>query len=479
MTHRFLFAGILVVGAALRLWGLGSESLWHDEAWTWYLVHDSLGDLLHRLIRSDAHPPLYFLLLWPWVKLGDSETLLRLPSALLGIASLPLLYRLGRSLAGAREGLVAMALLAVSPFHVMYSQEARSYSLLFFLCLLSLNLLVAVRRRPGDRHRWAALAAVTAAIVYTESLGVFFIIGEIVIAAARGRVWGRGASPPSFRAFPPFPKTFRKPTTGHGVAIPKPVPAVLGWNSAGYRLSARDHGGDGDSGSPALAILVLAAALPAIGVVVLGLGAPRLTRRPELAAWVWATILPVLSMGAAGFFISIFCARGLIYVLAPLLALAAVGATSIPGLPGRLAIAGTCRALHARLHPRRVPQEDWRAAARFLRDNVGNLGSSTRFLDVNSLLLATAVRSSPAGQGPSARGKGTRSFLVWVARRAYPQRLILPGSWPGRSWSGSGTSGDLAGQGRIAGPPGLKSRAAVAVAGRRPSTSAGESERRA
>jgi mannosyltransferase len=456
VTHRFLFAGILVVGALLRLSGLGRESLWQDESWTWYLVHDSLGDLLHRLILSDAHPPLYFLLLWPWVKLGDSETLLRLPSALLGIASLPLLYRLGRSLAGAREGLVAMAFLAVSPFHVMYSQEARSYSLLFFLCLLSLDLLVAVRERPGDRRRWAALAVVTAAIIYTEYLGVFFILGEMALALAwgqRDRGFSRGcllASAAAFALFIPWiPTAFGHVThVGQGFWLPKPVPAVLGMELS--RMIVYPHGVTAtieSAGSPGLAIGVLAAALPAIGMVALGLGAARLSRRPELAPWVWATIVPILTMGVTGFFISIFCARGLIYVLAPLLALAAVGATALPGWTGRLSIAAglLCAlpglaSIHGSLH-----KENWRAAAGFLRLHVapGELVIVDEgFLDVNLRYYwrdrgtIEVLPVEGAIEEVVARARG--NSRVWVARRVYPERTdpprVLAGTSLERLW---------------------------------------------
>ncbi|HXX93941.1 MAG TPA: glycosyltransferase family 39 protein, partial [Planctomycetota bacterium] len=316
MTHRLLFSGILVLGAVLRLRGLGDESLWHDEAWTWYLVRDSFGDLFGRLIHQDAHPPLYFLLLHPWVKVaGDSEILLRLPSALLGVASLPLLYRLGRFLSGPREGLVAMALLAVAPFHVLYSQEARSYALLFYLCLLSLDLLAAVHREPTCRARWIALAAVTAAIVYTEYLGVFFILGELALAAA----WSRGDRPFARRCLaaagaalvlylPWVPFAYGHVTqVGRGFWLPKPVPAVLAMELS--RMLVYPHGITAameSAGSVAGAIGVAAAAGPAIGIAILGLGAARWTRRPELRPWVWATLLPGLSMSAAGFAISIF-----------------------------------------------------------------------------------------------------------------------------------------------------------------------------
>ncbi len=456
MSPRFLFFGILVAGAALRLWGLGRESLWHDEAWSWYLVHDSIGDLFRRLAREDAHPPLYFLLLWPWAKLGDTEAMLRLPSALLGIASLPLVYRLGRTLAGVREGLVAMAFLAVSPFHVRYSQEARSYALLFFLCLLSLDLLVALRRSPRDRRLWIAMAAVTAAIVYTEYLGVFFILGEIALVVA----WGRGdrafamrcltAAAASCVLFLPWaPAAWGHVSqVGGGFWLPKPVPAVLGMEFS--RMLVYPHGITatmGTAGSLPGALLALCAAVPAVGTLALGLGASRLARQSELAPWAWATTLPVLLMIAAGFFIPIFCARGLIFVLGPLLALAAVGATALPRTAGRIAIAAVLlsavpglASIHGAVH-----KEDWRAAVGFLRERAapGDLVLVHEgFLGVNLRYYwrdRGTVEVVEVDQGlDEAATMARRHEHTWLVRRAYPARTdppkFLEGTFLGRLW---------------------------------------------
>ena len=456
MTHRFLFVGTLAAGAALRLWGLGRESLWHDESWTWYLVHDSLGDLFRRLVREDAHPPLYFVLLWPWAKLGDSEAMLRLPSALLGIASLPLAYRLARSLAGVREGLVAMAFLAVSPFHVRYSQEARSYALLFFLCLLSLILLIELRRSPRDRRLWAAMAAVTAAVVYTEYLGLFFILGEIALVVA----WGRGDRPFAARCFkaaaaafvlflPWAPAAWGHVTqVGDGFWLPKPVPAVMGMEFS--RLFVYPHGITATmeiAGNLFGALLALAAAVPAIGTLALALGAPRLARRSELVPWAWAAALPPLLQVVAGCFISIFCARGLIFVLAPLLALAAVGATSLPRALGRIGVAAVLlsalpglASIHGALQ-----KEDWRAATAFLKERAapGDLVLVHEgFLDVNLRYYwrdRGSVRVAAVGDDPAEAA--TRARLqpqVWLVRRAYPERTdppkFLEGTFLSRLW---------------------------------------------
>ena len=178
-TLAFL-AALGVVGAALRMWNLGAESLWQDEAWTWGLAQGNPKDLIFRLARFDAHPPLYYFLVQCWGQLSMSDAWIRMLSAVLGTASIPALYRLASGLGGPRAGLIAASLLTLSPYHVYYSREARSYALLFLLCLVSLDLLLRLAAAPCRKH-WIVFAALTTAIPLTHYMGVFFIAGEVVL----------------------------------------------------------------------------------------------------------------------------------------------------------------------------------------------------------------------------------------------------------------------------------------------------------
>ena len=75
-------------------------------------------------------------LAWLWVQaFGTGEVGLRLFSAVAGVATVPVVYAVGRTLASRRIGLVAAALAATSPYLVFYSQEARSYALFALLNL--------------------------------------------------------------------------------------------------------------------------------------------------------------------------------------------------------------------------------------------------------------------------------------------------------------------------------------------------------
>jgi 4-amino-4-deoxy-L-arabinose transferase-like glycosyltransferase len=113
-----------------------------------------------------------------WVDgLGDSEIAARLPSALFGIAAVAAAIALGRALSGAREGIVAGAMMALSGFQVYYSQEARPYALLVLASLLSCLAFVRMKRAGGWRGP-AFYVSATAMLLWTHLYGVFVILAQ-------------------------------------------------------------------------------------------------------------------------------------------------------------------------------------------------------------------------------------------------------------------------------------------------------------
>jgi mannosyltransferase len=129
--RHFIPAAIATVGvgAMLRLIGITHQSLWLDEAFSAYVAAHRFPEILTFVSSSDAHPPLYYLLLHVWLILGPSVLAMRLLSAIASIASLLPMYWLGRRLANQRVALLATILMSFSAFQVWYAQEVRMYAL--------------------------------------------------------------------------------------------------------------------------------------------------------------------------------------------------------------------------------------------------------------------------------------------------------------------------------------------------------------
>lgn len=136
LLERLAIFTIIALGFALRLHGLGRESLWYDELLQLDIAQDSLTSILPQLPRHSAVPLDYFISHF-WILGGRSETWVRLPAALLGALTLPWLYLLGRRLLDGQSSLVFTAMLAISPIHIRYSQEVRPYALLILGLVLA------------------------------------------------------------------------------------------------------------------------------------------------------------------------------------------------------------------------------------------------------------------------------------------------------------------------------------------------------
>jgi 4-amino-4-deoxy-L-arabinose transferase-like glycosyltransferase len=175
----WLLAFLALVALTLRVYKLDGQSLWYDEGFSVYLARMDPAEIVART-ATDIQPPLYYLLLHGWIQLlGDGEAAVRSLSVLWGVLAVPLIYGLALELFHSRlAGLLAAFLLAVSPLHLWYGQEARMYTLLTFLCLLSSTLLLlAMRARAwaGVGGLWLAYALVNIAALYTHYFAFFVL----------------------------------------------------------------------------------------------------------------------------------------------------------------------------------------------------------------------------------------------------------------------------------------------------------------
>ena len=150
-VELLLLLAILILAAVLRAYHLDYKSLWLDEVT--YVRSAQLGPLFGPYgFASISHPPGYLFLMRLMGSLGREEWLLRLPAMLASVAGVAALWLLGRTLLGRAIGLVAAFLLALSPLHVDYAQEAHSYALFGTLSILLLWSLARAARRelqPG------------------------------------------------------------------------------------------------------------------------------------------------------------------------------------------------------------------------------------------------------------------------------------------------------------------------------------------
>lgn len=223
--------GILLLGAALRFYRLGDWSLWFDEALT-------ISDALHTDHWSFHYRPLNYMVTKVALEaLGSNEFAARLVPCLLGIATIALTYWLVRSLLGHRQGLLAALFLALSPWHIYWSQNARHYSLVMFT--VSLLCLVLYRGFETNRKALIVMALFLSAVVYiSHPLGVFVVPGVVAYLVIVKWLW------------PGLPAGY----SWRNILIFSLPPALMGllmlsqWRLmyVRYELTRAMRGGDGD-----------------------------------------------------------------------------------------------------------------------------------------------------------------------------------------------------------------------------------------
>ncbi|HEX2979055.1 MAG TPA: glycosyltransferase family 39 protein [Anaerolineaceae bacterium] len=181
LQPTFWLSLILLLGFSLRLIELGHDSLWNDEVGVALAARaGSFSEMLRAAHNHVMAMPLDYAIVWLFARLNTSETFLRLPAAIWGSLSIVVAYGFFSRLSGRRVGLLSALLLALSPFHVQYSQELRFYaSLVFFFLAASWALFKAIDE-PSPAH-WLIFTLVAV-------LGLFFHI-YVLLVLVSGVVW--------------------------------------------------------------------------------------------------------------------------------------------------------------------------------------------------------------------------------------------------------------------------------------------------
>ena len=182
LVARLVVGSLVVVALVLRLSAF-RQSFFGDELFTYEIATRGPLHAVLDGVRSslEISPPLYFIVAWGFGKLGDPFVWLRVPSLLAGVATVPLIYLLGARTVGRSAAFVGAAMFAISPLAVFYATEARAYSWMTLLVVLStLSLLRAVETPHWGW--WMALALFDAGAMLSHYTSIFIIATQALWA---------------------------------------------------------------------------------------------------------------------------------------------------------------------------------------------------------------------------------------------------------------------------------------------------------
>ncbi len=173
---------IMVLGLLLRLYHLDRESLWTDESFSvQHAGKSTISEVISGVKETEAAPVGYYIILYGWIKLfGDSATSVRFPSVLFGLLAILILFLLVRKKYDVGTALVASFFLSTSMLQVLYSQEARIYSLFTLLVLSNAYFFMEIIRREKSGKKtaaWYGLYGLSLlASLYTNYLGLAVMV---------------------------------------------------------------------------------------------------------------------------------------------------------------------------------------------------------------------------------------------------------------------------------------------------------------
>ncbi len=173
---------LLFLGGILRFYNLGAKGLWGDEIWT---AQWSQGTLAHIWTSLTSIPdmPLMYALVHVSTYFGSSEFWVRLPSALFGVAGLAIFYLLAKLTLGRLTALVALGLLAFSPIHIWYSQDARYYTQLGTLGTASIYFFYSfLTTKKSPLVSWFGFLLTTVAALYTHLFAGWIVLAQGMFA---------------------------------------------------------------------------------------------------------------------------------------------------------------------------------------------------------------------------------------------------------------------------------------------------------
>lgn len=168
---------VILLAFAVRLQNLSGDSFWFDEVLTMRVIEGGQA----KIFSQSDHPPLFYLLTALASHLfGANEFAVRLLSLIAGTISIPLLITLGHQMGYLETGLWAALLLALSPFHIQFSQEARHYALLMTISLATFLLLHRALRQPTGKS-WLAYGLLTLVNIYIHYSAFIVLAAQSLI----------------------------------------------------------------------------------------------------------------------------------------------------------------------------------------------------------------------------------------------------------------------------------------------------------
>jgi mannosyltransferase len=371
-NHIVIGIGFGLISALIRLYRVDYQSLRYDETFTVFIARLEFLRGIEFMVGDAVHPPLYYWIQKLFLVIGDSEALVRLPAVLFGSLGVMATYLLVEHWINRPTALIAACLMALSPFHIWFSQDARMYTL---LALLSLVCMGAYLEFLSRTNRWNNTVFVFASMqaYLTHYFALFFPLIQFVHLAInirrypeRLRVWTGIQFIAALPLIGWIVLLSRREVQHFGIGwIPEPRLVDLANTVLNFTVGYFEPIHTAHWGFAALCLLI----------VIWGIRAQGENNDVRQILILWA-FLPPLLIFLFSFRRPTYVDRFLILSLPPLLILLSAGVTAMKRrrillLAGALILVFVVRSGQMLYMPEYLHKENWRGLAEYLSTHVG------------------------------------------------------------------------------------------------------------
>jgi mannosyltransferase len=168
----------VLLALALRIFALDAKSVFADESASLRFAQMDWNGFWNTITSREANMALYYVLLRFWVRISHTLWFSRLFSVLAAVATVPVVFFLGRRLFSAEAAIFGSVLLALNIFHILYSQAARGYTLAVLLVTLCSLCFIRALEEANWRRAGAYVVSATAAL-YAHFFAAFVLLAQL------------------------------------------------------------------------------------------------------------------------------------------------------------------------------------------------------------------------------------------------------------------------------------------------------------
>lgn len=298
---------LVALSFVVRVLYITANPISNDEPFTIFNSQQNLNDLFH-LFAHENNPPLHFILLHFWMKLfGTSAFSVRLLSTVFGALTVIPIFKIGNEFFTRKVGIITSLLFCFSTLHIEEAHDARVYTTLVFLVVLSYYFFLKILKDQKDRYSKIAYTITLILMLYSHYISGVVLVSQFVVTVfSKPDKWKKIKSVfvgqlISVIVFLPFLKVFIyriSQTTQNESWVPKPTIASL------FNLIRQFFN------QPVVAILAI---LSLIGFLIVRFSKSKQVNKSTSDTLLMWFIIPYFLVFAVSFFSSLFLAKYLIF----------------------------------------------------------------------------------------------------------------------------------------------------------------------